>query len=38
MLAAELLSADGSRGALMRSKTVYDGLTLALARVRTARE
>jgi precorrin-4 C11-methyltransferase len=37
MLAAKRLSADGARGVLMRSKTVYDGITLALAKIRTAR-
>ncbi|MDR3354306.1 MAG: precorrin-4 C(11)-methyltransferase [Synergistaceae bacterium] len=37
MLAAERLSPNGGHGVLLRSKTVYDGLTLALARIRTAR-
>ncbi|MDR1481397.1 MAG: precorrin-4 C(11)-methyltransferase [Synergistaceae bacterium] len=37
MLAAKRLSANGAQGVLMRSKTVYDGITLALAKIRTAR-
>jgi precorrin-4 C11-methyltransferase len=38
MLAAERLSSGGERGVLMRSKAVYNGLTLALARIRDARK